>query len=166
MRTTSSEANRGRHPRSGIAAVEMAITMPVIITLLFGMLEVGRMVQINQILCNAAREGARTASTGLNTYADVQTTVQNYLTNAGVTNQNKLSISVANLTQSNAGPTYDPSTAAWLDQLQVIVTIPYSNVQLSSLLFLNKNTQITATAVWFSNQDQAFPSSVTAPSGS
>ena len=47
--------------RRGTAAVEMAVMAPLVFGLLVGLLEVGRIVQINQILCNAAREGARTA---------------------------------------------------------------------------------------------------------
>ena len=86
-----------------------------------------------QIVCNAAREGARKASTGVNTYADVQTTVANYLTNAGITNQTGLTVTVYDVTQGNSGPQFDPSTATWLDQLQVTVTLPYSNVQLAPL---------------------------------
>jgi Flp pilus assembly protein TadG len=144
------------------------VTLPVFIVLLFGLLEIGRIVQINQILCNAAREGARSASTGINAYATVQTTVQNYLTNAGITNQNGLSISVTNLSQKNSGSSFDPSTATWLQQIQVTVSLPLSNVQLAALHFLSSdpNTQISAQAVWFSGQDQAYPTNITAPSGS
>lgn len=55
----------------------------------------------------------------------------NYLTNAGITNQTGLTVTVYDVTQSNSGPQFDPSTANWLDQLQVTVTLPYSNVQLA-----------------------------------
>ena len=109
----------------------MAVLAPFVAALLVGLLEVGQMVQVNQILCNAAREGARKASTGINTYSDVQTTVANYLTNAGITNQTGLTVTVYDVTQSNSGPQFNPSTANWLDQLQVTVTLPYSNVQLA-----------------------------------
>jgi Flp pilus assembly protein TadG len=159
--------NRKYQPRRGIAAVELALIMPLVALLLLGLLEVGRMVQINEIISNAAREGARKASTGINTYADVQTTVANYLTNAGITNQTGLTVSVYNVTQSNAGPTFDPSTAVWLDQLQVTVTLPLSNVGLSALHFLSSDpgTLLTAKAVWFSNQDQGYPTTIVPPAG-
>ncbi len=49
---------RGHQPRRATAAVELAVVMPLIIILLTGLLEVGRMVQISEILNNAAREGA------------------------------------------------------------------------------------------------------------
>ena len=122
-------------------------------------------MQVNEIVCNAAREGARKASTGANTFADVQTTVANYLTNAGITNQTGLTITVYDVTQGNSGPQFNPSQAVSLDQLQITVTLPYANIQLTR--FLNsQSTVITGRAVWFSNQDQAYPTNITPPSGS
>jgi hypothetical protein len=52
-----------------------------------------------------------------------------------------------------------------LDQLQVTISIPYSNVQLVPL-GIPANTTLTSQAVWYSNQDQAYPATVTPPSGS
>ncbi|HUG68005.1 MAG TPA: TadE family protein [Pirellulaceae bacterium] len=43
----------------GAAAVEFAAVAPIFVLLLFGMLEFGRMVMVQQILTNATREGAR-----------------------------------------------------------------------------------------------------------
>lgn len=153
-------------PRTAVAAVELAACMPLVALLLVGLLEVGRVVQMNQIVCNAAREGARNASTGTNTFANVQTVVTNYLTNAGITNQAGLTVTVYNVTQGNSGPQFNPSTANWMDQLQINVSIPFANVQLTSLNFLPSNTTISAQTVWFSNQDQAYPTNIVPPSGS
>ena len=51
--------------RSGTAAVEMAIVFSFILfPTLAGVLEVGRIVQLHQIISNAAREGARLAAQG------------------------------------------------------------------------------------------------------
>jgi Flp pilus assembly protein TadG len=150
--------------RCGIAAVEMAVVAPFVAILLVGLLQVGQLVKVNQIVSNAAREGARKASTGINTYSDVQTTVANYLTNAGITNQSGLTVTVYDVTQNNSGPQFNPSTANWLDQLQITVTLPYSNVQL--VWFPTTfSTVISAQAVWFSNQDQAYPTTITPPAG-
>jgi Flp pilus assembly protein TadG len=157
-------SNRDLEPRRGTAAVEFALVAPLVVGLLVGLLEVGRLVQVNQIVSNAAREGGRKASTGVNTYADVQATVANYLTNAGITNQSGLTVTIADATQGNSGPQFNPSTANWLDQLEVTVTLPYRNVQLAPLV-IAPNTVISAQAVWFSNQDQAYPTSITPPSG-
>jgi Flp pilus assembly protein TadG len=141
--------------------------MPFVAILLVGLLEVGRLVQVTAIVSNAAREAARNASTGTSTYANVQTVVQNYLTNAGISNQSGLTVTVYDVSQGS-GPQFNPSTANWLDQLQITVTLPLSNVQLAPLHILptDPNTLITGQAVWFSNQDQAYPTTITPPSGS
>ena len=49
--------------RSGAAAVEMAVVMNfVMVPLLIGLWEMGRVVQVTQIVANAAREGSRMAA--------------------------------------------------------------------------------------------------------
>jgi Flp pilus assembly protein TadG len=159
-------STRRFQPRRGTAAVELAVVAPLVVGLLVGLLEVGRLVQANQIVSNAAREGARKASTGINSYSDVQTAVANYLTNAGITNQSGLTVTVYDVTQGNSGPQFNPSTATKLDQLQITVTLPASNVQLPLISMFGTNNVISAQAVWFSNQDQAYPSTITPPSGS
>ena len=50
--------------RRGVVAVEAAVVLPVLIIVMFGMWEVGRLIQVNQIVTNAAREGARLAAGG------------------------------------------------------------------------------------------------------
>ena len=48
-----------RRSRRGAAAVEFALVAPLFFLLIFGMLEFGRMVMVQQLLTNASREGAR-----------------------------------------------------------------------------------------------------------
>jgi Flp pilus assembly protein TadG len=167
MKTVPFSANC-RRQRRGVATVEFAVLLPIILTLLLGIWEVGQLVQMNQILNNAAREGARKASTGINTYSDVNTTVSNYLSAAGVSNVSGLQVQVFNVTQNNAGPNYDPSTAKQLDQLQVTVSLPFNNIRwtLIGLVFTDPNASMTAQAVWFSNRDKAYPTTITPPGGS
>ncbi len=165
MQVSLCSPNRSFQPRCGTAAVELAVVAPVVVSLLIGLLELGQLVRIKQIVSSAAREGARTASTGVNSYADVQTTVVNYLTNAGITNQSGLTVTVSDVTQGNPGPQFNPSTASSLDQLQISVELPYSNVQPAPFL-TPPSTVIGAQAVWFSNQNQPYPTSITPPSGS
>jgi Flp pilus assembly protein TadG len=50
--------------RSGIAAVEMALLAPVLMSFLLGLWEVGRYVMIENTLDNAAREASRLAASG------------------------------------------------------------------------------------------------------
>jgi len=52
-----------RHRRSrGQAMVEFALVFPLFLVLLFGFIDVGRLVYVNNAVAQAAREGARWAS--------------------------------------------------------------------------------------------------------
>ena len=51
--------------RKGVVAVELALCAPFVFLMVVGLLELSRMAQVQQILSNAAREGARLAAQGL-----------------------------------------------------------------------------------------------------
>jgi len=53
---------RRRPSERGAAAVEMAIILPVLVFLVFGIIDFGRMLNAQIILTEAAREGARAAA--------------------------------------------------------------------------------------------------------
>lgn len=54
---------RNPRPRSGVAAVETAVVLTfLLVPLLIGIWEMGRLVQVQQIVANSAREGARLAA--------------------------------------------------------------------------------------------------------
>ena len=107
IKTRPSPAAR-RRAAPGAVAVEAAVCLPVIVLLMLGMWDVGRMAQMSRLLEDAAREGARVAAGGTNngstvTVANVQTAVQNYLTPAGMptTAVNGATISVTNLSSDS-----------------------------------------------------------------
>ena len=118
--------------RFGAAAVELAVVLPLLVTLLLGLWEVGRMIEVTQVLSNAAREGARLAANGNVTISQVNTHVQNYITNAGL-NATGNTIQIQNLTKNPTplptDPSADPLVADQLDHLRVKVTLPFSNVK-------------------------------------
>jgi Flp pilus assembly protein TadG len=153
-----------RHPQSqarrGVAAVECALLLPLILYLLLGLWEVGRMIEINQALSNAAREGARQASTGLYNSAQIQTVVTNYLTNANVPTTHAV-VTVADLTSGG-----DPTTANQLDALQVTVSIPFNDVRWIALsLVSTPSTTLSANATWYCVKDLPYPSAPSALPG-
>jgi Flp pilus assembly protein TadG len=127
-----------RRNRRGAAAVEFAIVAPIFFLMVFGLIEFGRAVMVQQVLTNAAREGARvgvldspTPTAGL-----VNTTVTNYLQNAG--------ISGATVT---INPT-EPTTAGYGATVTVTVQIPFKNVSwLPAPMFIGTNTQLKASTV-------------------
>ena len=162
---------RTNQRRRAVAAVEFALILPVIMILVSGLLEVGRMAEVQQIVTEAAREGGRQASTTLLTTAQVQQVVTEYLQAAlndgdgtgktGQTRTQNATITVTNLTSSDASgtpPRTDPTGAVQLDQFQVVVTIPFRDLRWASpSLVTNNSTLVTGTALWNSMADLAYP---------
>lgn len=66
--------------------VEMAIVLPLLLVLVFGITEFGIALYRKEVLTNASREGARAGivqATPPLTAAQIQTVVSNYLTSVG-----------------------------------------------------------------------------------
>ena len=61
MTAMNTRNRRQQKKRAGAAAVEFAVVAPLMILLTMGMMELGRVVMVQQILVNASREGARLA---------------------------------------------------------------------------------------------------------
>ena len=57
--------------RRGVAVVEMAVVLPLLLALLFGIIEFGWVFMIRQTVVNAAREGCRVAVLRTSTNDDV-----------------------------------------------------------------------------------------------
>jgi Flp pilus assembly protein TadG len=137
--------------RRGAALVEFALLIPVLLTLLLGIWELGRMVETQQIISNAAREGGRMASTGNLTNDQVITGVRNYLLTSGLPAAvgNNATITVANKTSN-----LDAASANQEDQMHVTVTVNYNDVRWTALnLIAGPNTTISAAADWYSTAD-------------
>jgi Flp pilus assembly protein TadG len=149
------------HPRRGTAAVEMAFVTPLIVTLLLGTWEMGRYVEVQQIISDAAREGGRQASSGQMTNSQVIAAVTNYVKIAGLPIID-LVVGVSDLTN----PGVDVSQATSLDQLQVTVSLPFQDVRWTSLKLVTSDaTNVTASVVWYSALPVSYPNSVTSPDG-
>jgi Flp pilus assembly protein TadG len=122
--------------RRGAAVVEFAIIAPIFFLLVFGMIEFGRMVMVQQILTNASREGARKAVLDGVSNGDVETTVEDYLTNASITGA-----TVSVTTQAPTPPDIAESRI-------VTVSIPFSQVSwLPSPIFLGGKTLSASTSM-------------------
>jgi Flp pilus assembly protein TadG len=115
--------------------VEFAVVAPLFFLLIFGMIEFGRMVMVQQIITNASREGARVAVLDGATATEVTTAVDNYMVSASVDGVN---ISVS------PNP---PSSAGYGEAVTVSVSVPFDQVSwLPSPMFLGGNT-LSATTV-------------------
>jgi len=81
-----SPKSRSRSARSGAAAVEFAITAPILFLILFAALELGRMNMIRQTAANAAYEAVRTCAVPGATNAEGVSAATSILESIGVSN--------------------------------------------------------------------------------
>ena len=124
-----------RKKRRGAAAVEFAVVAPLFLLLVFGMIEYGRMVMVQQVITNASREGARVGVLEGTSNQEVLDRVTGFLNSGSITG--------ANITVT---PT-NPETAAFGDPVTVTVDIPFSQVSwLPSPMYLGGRT-LSATTV-------------------
>lgn len=154
-----------------MVAVEVAFILPVLITLMFGLWEVGRMIEVNQNLSAAVREGGRIAAGGSVdntsvTVAMVRSQVQNYMTAAGLPTA-AVSGSTVTVTNLSSNTWTDPGDAKPLDKFSVSVTIPagapFQSLRWGLMSTITGMTSITVTSYWYSANDSKLTVSSTLP---
>ena len=124
-----------RHRRNirGAAVVELAFTAPVLFLLCFGMIDVGRAVMVQNLITNAARDGARTAVLDGASAEAIETQVEAYLASSTIS-EAVVTVSPSPLTLANIG-----------DPVSVTVEVPFDSVSWlpSSMYFQGANLQAT-----------------------
>jgi Flp pilus assembly protein TadG len=121
--------------RRGAALVEFAFVAPVLLLLVMGMIESGRLVMVQQVLTNATREGARHAVLDGATTASTNAVVNDFLT------ASRISGAVVTVTPD------PPSNAVFGDPVTVSVQVPFGQVSwLPTPMFLSGKT-LSATTV-------------------
>jgi hypothetical protein len=117
--------------------VEFAIVAPLFFLLVFGMIEYGRMVMVQQVITNASREGARRAVLDGATTAEVKSKVNDYLESAGI----------------EPKPEYvavdpdPPTNAGYREPVEVSVTVPFTEVSWIPAPMFLKGVDLSATTV-------------------
>lgn len=101
--------------RFGAAAVEFAIVAPLFFMLIFGCIEFGRALMVQQILTNASRVGAREAITLNATELEVIAAAKNYASSTSVSG-------------TTVSVTPSPAAAAAGDMVRVTVSVPFSTI--------------------------------------
>ena len=125
-----------RKKRRGAAVVEFAVVAPIFLLFVFGLIEYGRMVMVQQVLTNASREGARVAVLEGSTDADVVTAVVSYCAASRIT-----------ITEDDVSIPQDPATAGNGDPVAVTVGVAFRDVSwLPSPMYLGA-AQLSATSV-------------------
>jgi Flp pilus assembly protein TadG len=146
--------------RDGVAAVEFAIIAPILVVLILGTWEFGRMIQAAQILNNAAREGGRQAAGGTKHTDEVREYVLDYLRSAGVKTTGMPQIEVQNLTDSSRYDTFNdpnrPESAIQGDEFRITIRLPTANVRwvLTGQSYFGTSSELTARTFWRSLADQ------------
>lgn len=153
---------RNLRDRRGAVAVEAGIVLPMLIVIMFGVWEVGRMIQVNQMLINSAREGARLAAGGYVdgtpvTSAMVTQAVKDYMRAAQLP---AAAYNGAQVTLTcQATPTWtNPSDALPCDRFTVQVTIPagaaFNSMAWSLVTRFTGVTSMSTTVGWMSLNDE------------
>lgn len=109
--------------RRGAAVVEMAVTLPIFLVVLLGILEFGRAMMVQQLLVNGARIGVRKAILDESTNSEVEQLVDD-------TCQATVQATVTVTISVNGVPGADLSSANPGDLCQVNLSIPFSSVSL------------------------------------
>jgi Flp pilus assembly protein TadG len=153
---------------------------PLLFGLLLGLWQVGRMIQVKQVMDSAAREGARLASqaqiiapvggfTEISTSTgvpNVQDTVREYLVNAGIVpaaQVNTVTVTFTFLDNfNNVSPHTDPYQGAKGERFTVTVTLPMNAVNWTP--FDMSGTSLTSTVTWVILVDSPFTINTTVPS--
>jgi Flp pilus assembly protein TadG len=108
--------------RRGVAAVEMAFVLPVFITLVLGMIELGRAIMVSQLMINAAREAARAGVIDGSSNSSVTSIATSFLQSAANINPGDVNVTIST---SGGG---DVSNAKAQDLITVNLSVPYSKV--------------------------------------
>ena len=96
--------------RLGAALVEFALVAPLMILFTMGLIDIGRMTMVKQLLITASREGARQASLPFATSASVQSDVLKMLSDSGLTGT--VTQSPSDLAAATAGSTVTVTVTA------------------------------------------------------
>lgn len=125
----------GRSKRRGAAAVEFAIVAPVFLIMIFGLVEFGRLVMVQQVITNASREGARSGILDGATTFKVQAVVDNYLQTAAISG------AIVTVTPD------PPGSAGFGQPVTVNVRVGFDKVSWMPSPFFLKGATLTSTTV-------------------
>jgi Flp pilus assembly protein TadG len=114
--------------RPALAAVELALLSPFIVTLILGMVEIAHGLAVKESLSDAAQKACRTGAKPGKSTADAQAEVDNIMQDLNITNY-----STAILLN---GTTTDIQYAKHNDQISVKVTVPVSQVFWAATFFI------------------------------
>jgi Flp pilus assembly protein TadG len=167
-----------------VAAVEFAVCLPLLFTILFGLWEVGRITEVQGVMWNSAREGARDASVGQANLLAVANNLLVYLQGAEPTAfgqghatvmippvitmpantygytcwdtiANRELFTMTYTDVTNASVT-DPTGMAQLDHYQIGVQVPYATVGWLPVPLITGKSRLYVAVDWACLVDSPF----------
>lgn len=126
------KTEKSRSGRRGLAAVEMALMLPIFLLLMLGVMDAARLFWTQGVVRDAAFEGARIAVLNEPTTAQIETVIVRELASGGVTQPSTIEI----------GPR-EPS-----QPVDVTVSVPFEFLVIDNLVpSMAEERQVAATAV-------------------
>ncbi|MFO0804241.1 MAG: TadE/TadG family type IV pilus assembly protein [Gemmataceae bacterium] len=158
--------NSSRSERRGTAAVELAfVVLFFFIPVLFGVWESGRLIEVQQIVSNSAREGARLAAQGRTinstgaptdiTAANVKDAVYQYLVTASFASTLQPEDVTVTFAFTGSNPGTDPYLGKKNDPFTVTVTVPWDKVRWINAGLI-RPANVTFTVTWQMLVDEPF----------
>ena len=111
--------------------VEMALVLPLLVVLLVGLVEFGRILMVKQVITNAAREGARAGAVRLSSTQALSTALsvsENYISASGLdtspatVNSSFVITGGADALQVAISYNYDSMLTTWIPGIPEILT--------------------------------------------
>jgi Flp pilus assembly protein TadG len=171
-------------PRRAVAAVEFAVCAPLLVLMILGLWEVGRMTEVQNVMWNGAREAARDASTGQSNLQTVANNLLTYLQGAEPTafgqghsttiraatvslpantvgytcwdNTLNRELFTVTFTDITKGTVTDPTGMSQLDHYQIGVQTPYATIGWLPVPTITGRTRLYVAVDWASMVDSPF----------
>lgn len=118
MQTMRRTQRRTRSARYGVATVELAIVLPVLIALVFGAIEICQRLHVKQSALIAAYEACRVATRPISDTDDVQTHAETLLTQQNV---HQATVKIRNMTQAQN----DLDNIVTGDEIRIRIDVPW-----------------------------------------
>lgn len=132
--------------RTGSALVEVAVSFPIFMLILLGIIEFGRALSVSQSLNNAAREGCRAAIVDGSSTADVQELVLLSVVNTVGCRAEDVDVDIAVTSDDDGSALSSIEAAQPRDLIQIDIRVPYSAVSFAVAEFL-KNSNLRGSCV-------------------
>jgi hypothetical protein len=170
--------------RRGTAMMEFALSLPFLVVILGGLLQLGRLIEVQQVLWNVAREAGRDSSMGQMNLSTVAAYVLGYLQSAeqtafGTGHTTSMISPVITLPANTTGytcwdktanrelftltfsdlskPTVtDPTGMSQLDLFQIGLSVPFSGISMAKLVPISGFTRLQVSVVWASMIDTPY----------